>query len=123
MLGLGGCMTTLIPATSSIQFDPKTMEYAGPVSIELSSFYLLGILPVTGQDSTAQGALEAARAQLNCDTIINTIVEVEESRLAYVVFLSRKVRVTGIGIRFKGHHSKTQIKNDQDTDPDDQFEK
>jgi hypothetical protein len=111
----------MIPATSSIPYDPKTMINIGPIYAEASSFYLFGMLPMSGiGGDTAQKLLSDMTAANHCDTVINTVVEVEESQLLYAVLFNRKVRVSGIGIKFRDR-PKLQLHNDANTKPEDRF--
>lgn len=85
-------------APSNTPLHAKSYNIIGPTSATDSRFAILGIIPITGSNST-RDAVDKAKENISADALIDITVE---SYTQFFILFSRTVtRVEADGIRFK----------------------
>jgi hypothetical protein len=98
ILTLGGCIHA--PggiAASNVPIDGRSYHVVGETSATDSSIWLLGILPITGSNTTA-AALHQAMQKKDADALIG--ITVEAYTQFWILFARHVTEVKGTAVKF-----------------------
>jgi hypothetical protein len=97
-----GCVHTVVPSITSLQYVPEKMQLIGPVEGEASRTAILGIFGASPENDgySTEAAMKDALSKVNGDAILNPTVDEDVRSYFFGVVSIYTLRVSGQGIRW-----------------------